>query len=287
MAPLRIFIGDDHELPRQVMVALLACHPGWEVCGEAADGLEAVEKVMSLKPDVVLLDIGLPTMNGLEATRQIVQAQPFQKVLILAMADADQVVREIFDAGARGFVLKANAIHDLVSAVEALQLGRTFFTARNAELILTGYLKSGTGKGSTKATLTERERETVQLLAKELATLGHQWRKQDVPHSRGKYLAIALIVVVATAIGWFAFNRNPGQGLSVVDKLFMSLGLKTPTPPPISGGDPDTKVWIDLHTALYYCPGEELYGKTPGGRFTRQRDARLEHFEPARREACD
>src|ERR1700704_4862238 len=141
MAVLRIFIADDHEMVRRVISALLAFHPDWVVCGEAADGHEAVKKVAELKPDIGLMDIDMPNTDGLEATRQIVQDNPSRKVIVLTMAATEQVVHDVFHAGARGFVLKANATHDLAPAIEAVQRGQTFFTPRFAEIILKRYLQ--------------------------------------------------------------------------------------------------------------------------------------------------
>src|SRR5262249_4775926 len=161
----------------------------WEVCGEAADGREAVEKVAQLKPDLVLLGIAMPSVNGLEATRQIVQNDSKQKIIILGATEADQIVREVFDAGALGFVLRANATRDLVSAINALLDGRTFFTPRIAESILQDCLKGDIKRESVEATLTERERRNLQLLAKEVSTaLVHPWGKRAVAHPIGKYL---------------------------------------------------------------------------------------------------
>src|SRR5262249_12047965 len=104
MNPFRILVADDHEVARKGIRALLEAHPGWEVCGEAANGREAVTSFDHLKPDVVLLDIGMPGLNGLDATRQIVAAAPTARVLILTMHDSDQVVREVLAAGALGFL---------------------------------------------------------------------------------------------------------------------------------------------------------------------------------------
>src|SRR6266516_4627165 len=101
MTALRILVADDHEIVRRGLCAILESHTGWEVCGEAADGREAVEKTRQLNPDVVILDIGMPSLNGLEATRQILKTNPHAKVLILTLHDSDQVVREVLNAGAR------------------------------------------------------------------------------------------------------------------------------------------------------------------------------------------
>jgi len=167
MTALRILVADDHEIVRRGLCAILASHVGWEVCGETGDGREAVEKAKELSPDIVILDIGMPSLNGLDATRQILRHNPEQCVLILTVSDAQQVIEEVLQAGARGFVLKTDAAQDLATAVEALQQGRTFFNSRVGEMVLNGFL--GNGPASTKQVslprLTAREREVVQLLA--------------------------------------------------------------------------------------------------------------------------
>lgn len=174
MAAFRIFIADDHEVVRKGLMALLQAQPDWEVCGEAADGREAVEKAQQLKPDVVILDIGMPSLNGLEATRQILKTNPQARVLILTLHDSDQVVREVLNAGARGFLLKSDAARDLVAAVEALRRDKTYFTSKVAAMVLEGYLKGGTGGVAPPTVgrnrLTPREREIVQLLAEGKST---------------------------------------------------------------------------------------------------------------------
>lgn len=106
---LRILIADDHEVARRGIRALLEGHPGWEVCAEAKDGREAVELAGTMNPDLILLDIGMPVLNGLEAARKILAASPDAVVLILTMHDTDQVVREVLRAGVRGFLLKSDA----------------------------------------------------------------------------------------------------------------------------------------------------------------------------------
>jgi DNA-binding NarL/FixJ family response regulator len=166
MSGLRILIADDHEVARQGIRALLESHPGWEVCAEAKDGREAVELANNSKPDIALLDIGMPNLNGLDAARQILAMSPAVRILILTMHDAEQVVREVLAAGARGFVLKSDAARDLVAAVDALQHRRTFFTTRVTQMVLNGYLRQEEEcHPSAKAVLTPREREVIQLLA--------------------------------------------------------------------------------------------------------------------------
>ena len=99
MATFRILVADDHEVVRRGLVSLLQQQPEWQVCGEAADGREAVDKAQQLRPDVVILDIGMPSLNGLEATRQILKINPNARVLILTLHDSDQVVRDVLNAG--------------------------------------------------------------------------------------------------------------------------------------------------------------------------------------------
>jgi DNA-binding NarL/FixJ family response regulator len=147
---------------------LLAEQPGWQVVAEASDGRDAVEKTRTLKPDVIILDIAMPTLNGLEATRQIVKASPGARVLILTMHETDPLIREVLDAGARGYVLKTDAGRDLVSAVEALRRNKTFFTSKVAQMVIDGYLRRKPQKHdpeSPRDRLTPRQREIIQLLA--------------------------------------------------------------------------------------------------------------------------
>jgi DNA-binding NarL/FixJ family response regulator len=177
---LRILIADDHELVRRGLIALLQAHEGWEICGEASDGREAVEKAKLLKPDVVILDVGMPNLNGLAATRQLSRQDPHCKIIVLTITDTDQIVQEALDAGARGFVLKSDAARDLVSAVEALQRNRMFLTPRVNDMVLAGFLDRGHrashGEPPELPKLTPREGEVIQLLAegkssKEVASL--------------------------------------------------------------------------------------------------------------------
>lgn len=175
MSVLRILIADDHEVARKGIRALLESHVGWEVCGEARDGREAVECASRLKPDVLLLDIGMPNLNGLDAARQILAMTPEARILILTIHDSEQVVREVLAAGARGFLLKSDAGRDLVAAVEAVQHRRTFFTPKVAQMLLDGYLRPPESNTLDKGVLTPREREVIQLVAegkstKEVAT---------------------------------------------------------------------------------------------------------------------
>jgi DNA-binding NarL/FixJ family response regulator len=173
MDTLRVLVADDHDVVRLGLVSIIMAHPGWAVCGEATNGRVAVEKAKVLKPDVVIIDIGMPTLNGLEATRQILLHNPRVKVLILTIEEADLAIRTALDAGAHGFLLKSDVARDLVSAVEALQFNNIFFTARVAEIVLSGYFGNAqlTKKtGMTLPNLTSREQEVIQLLAEGKST---------------------------------------------------------------------------------------------------------------------
>jgi DNA-binding NarL/FixJ family response regulator len=125
---VRILLVDDHPIVRQGLRTLLEARPGWEVVGEAADGIEALEKVDKLQPDVVVLDVTMPRMNGLEACRLIHQKEKTSglEVLFVTQHDSPQMMREALDAGARGYVVKSNAARDLLEAVEAVSQHRVF-----------------------------------------------------------------------------------------------------------------------------------------------------------------
>lgn len=169
MEPLRLLVADDHEIVRKGLRTLIEAQPGWQVVGEASDGREAVEKAKEMKPDVTVLDIGMPALNGLEATRQMLKNDSRAKVLILTMHESDPLIRDILDAGARGYVLKTDASRDLVTAVNAVGSNKTFFTAKVAQMVLDGYLDKRPSEEkdgrNAPSRLTPRQREIIQLLA--------------------------------------------------------------------------------------------------------------------------
>ncbi len=168
MTKMRILIADDHEVVRKGLRSLLETEPGLEVVGEASNGREAVEKATATKPDVVVLDIGMPELNGLEATRRIVKAAPRTEVLILTVYETEEVIREVLRAGARGYVLKSDAGRLLLSAIESVSAHKPFFTSRVSELVLAGFLSGDVRNESSEppgTPLTPREREVLQLLA--------------------------------------------------------------------------------------------------------------------------
>ena len=166
MGCFRILVADDHELVRRGIRVLLENHPGWEVSAEAKDGREAVERANELKPDLVLMDIGMPNLNGIDAARQILANSPATHILILTMHYSQQVVQEVLAVGARGFLLKSDAGRDLITAVEAVQHNRTFFTSQATEVVVDGYLNPEKKEEQPlRNRLTPRERQVVQLLA--------------------------------------------------------------------------------------------------------------------------
>jgi DNA-binding NarL/FixJ family response regulator len=164
MKVARILVADDHEIVRHGLRRLLEAQPGWQVCAEAASGREAVAKARQLKPEVAVLDFGMPELNGAEATRQILRESPRTEVLVLTMHDAEQLVREVLGAGAHGYVLKSDASRDLVAAVQALLAHKTFLSPAVSKLVVEGYLR-GSEVETPADRLTPREREIVQLVA--------------------------------------------------------------------------------------------------------------------------
>lgn len=168
MRPVHILLADDHEVVRKGLRALLETQPGWKVIAEATDGREAVDKAQSMHPDVAIVDIGMPSLNGLEATRQIVKKVPRTRVLVLTMHDTNPLIQQVVKAGARGYVLKSDVASDLVSAVEALCRDQTFFTSKVSQIILDRYVSKSDvpeNVADPDSPLTPREREVVQLLA--------------------------------------------------------------------------------------------------------------------------
>jgi DNA-binding NarL/FixJ family response regulator len=165
---LRILVADDHGLVRRGARALLQARHGWRVVGEAANGREAVENTIKLKPDVAVVDITMPEMDGVEVTRQIREAVPGTKVLVLTMHESEQLVHRALDAGARGYLLKSDLTECLVKAVKAVSEGKRFLTPKVSEIVLDGFLKT---KGQSQrgeragARTTPRELEIIRLLA--------------------------------------------------------------------------------------------------------------------------
>ena len=164
---LRILLADDHDIVRRGLKDLLEQHVGWQVCAEASNGREAVELALQHRPQVAVIDLSMPELNGLEATRRIRQSLPDTEVLIFTMHESEELIREVLGAGARGYLLKSDAVRQLIPAVESLSQKNPYFAGRVSEVVLDGFLKGGqvTLEGPTAERLTSREREVVQLLA--------------------------------------------------------------------------------------------------------------------------
>src|SRR5467141_4149619 len=166
--PVRILVADDHQVVRTGLRALLESKTGWQVCAEASNGREAVEKASQLKPDVAVLDIGMPLLNGVEATRQIRKLSPQTEILILTMHDSELLIQEVLGAGAHGYILKDDADRNLIAAVDALRRHKPFLSPRVSDAVSKAVQPSGEGfawQRSSRGRLTPREREIVQLLA--------------------------------------------------------------------------------------------------------------------------
>jgi DNA-binding NarL/FixJ family response regulator len=166
--PLRILVADDHELFRRGVKSLLQAHAGWEICGEAGTGREAIVKAKELIPDIAILDISMPDLNGADAARGIRRVSKNTEILILSMHYSDQLIREIVDAGALGYVLKSDSDKDLLLAVETLARHRPFFTAQAPDVIESEFNRGERAAKSPKLLrdrVTSREREILQLLA--------------------------------------------------------------------------------------------------------------------------
>lgn len=166
---MRILIADDHDLLRRGLKALIESHPGWQVCEEAHTGREAVAKVEQIKPDVVILDISMPELNGLEAARRIRKASPNTEILILSVHYSDQLIRDILEVGVRGYIVKSDSDRDLIVALEALAEHKPFFTSQATEIMLNNFNQPGGPQRTLEKLptdrLTSREREVVQLLS--------------------------------------------------------------------------------------------------------------------------
>lgn len=178
MAKLRILIGDDHTLFRQGLRKILEERSDWEVVAEAADGRQAIQQALDVRPDVVVLDIGMPLLNGIEAARQMFRRLPDLRILILSMHSEEAYVVQALQAGAHGYMLKDSAAVELIRAISALTAGKSFFSPAVAQVMLDDYVRRLAEQGITDryVTLSEREREVLQLVAegrssKEIAEL--------------------------------------------------------------------------------------------------------------------
>ncbi len=209
MKPLRILLAEDHTVVRQGLRKVLEERPEWQVVAEAGDGREAVRLAELVVPDVAILDIAMPLLNGIEATRQITRRVPGTRIVVLSMYADEAYVTQILQAGAAAYLLKDSADVDLIHAVDEVSRGKSFFSPAIARVMLDDYVRQGPDKGSSRyESLSEREREIFQLLAeaktnKEIASLlnvspktvethrGHIMEKLDL-HSAAEIVLYAV-----------------------------------------------------------------------------------------------
>jgi DNA-binding NarL/FixJ family response regulator len=158
----RILIADDHAIVRSGIRGVLSDQPGWEIVGEAENGKQAVDLAAEVRPDIAVLDYQLPLMNGIDATRAIRVCSPKTEVLIFTMHESEFLLRDLLDAGARGYLLKSDAERFLIMAIEALERHKPFFTDSVSEVLLEAYM---TKSGYATQPLTTRERSVIQLIA--------------------------------------------------------------------------------------------------------------------------
>ena len=166
MKTVRILLADDHKVVRQGTRALLSTIPEWEIVGEADNGRDAVALTAELKPDIVILDITMPELNGLDAARQIKRKSPETEILIFTAQETEKLVHDVFDSGARSYIMKTDAADHLIDAIKALSEHKHFFTSRISEIVFARCIQ---GKQALEGTpensrITDREREIVQLL---------------------------------------------------------------------------------------------------------------------------
>ena len=166
MSKVRILLADDHDLIRGGLRTVIESEFGWEICGEASTGREAVAMAEKLRPQIVILDVGMPDLNGIDATRQIKRALPDTEVLILTGDRSEEIVHQVLAAGARGYLVKSDAGNEIIPAIKALCAHKPYLTAGADKIVLDSYLKGGIEPAqATPGGLSPREREIVQLLA--------------------------------------------------------------------------------------------------------------------------
>jgi DNA-binding NarL/FixJ family response regulator len=172
MNKLRILVADDHEVIHAGVRSILQNEPDCEICAAAFTGRQALAMAQQLKPDIVILDIMMPELNGLEAARQILKSVPHVRVLFLSVDESEELVAEMLDTGGQGYILKSDAGRELVTAIRALHRGEPFFPSRTAQIALHAHLRkhlSGPSEGAPGGMLTPREREVLQLLTEGLS----------------------------------------------------------------------------------------------------------------------
>jgi DNA-binding NarL/FixJ family response regulator len=170
--PLRILVADDHDLMRRGIKTVIESRKGWEICGEALTGTEAVAKAEELKPDVAILDISMPEMNGLEAAKRIRKSSPKTEILMLSMHYSDQIIRDVMDAGIRGYVVKSDSGRDLSIALEHLAVKKPFYSGCVSEVIANPPRMADAGLNAKKPAtrVTSRESEIIQILSEGMSS---------------------------------------------------------------------------------------------------------------------
>jgi len=227
MSAFRILVADDQPIFRFGLCSLLRSHATWEVCGEAADGRDAVEKCRQLKPDLLILDICMPRLNGMDATRQILKDNPSQTILVLTAVDSEQIVQDCLEAGVRGWVLKSDGTDDMMTAVVALQRHQSIFSSRISDLLTDVYKRHRVDPAATKvARLSPREREVVQLLgegktSKEVAVMLGVTLKTAKTH-RGKVMLKLKLHSIAELVLYAVRNQ--------IVHVQLPAGLRLPNP---------------------------------------------------------
>ena len=168
MDPIKVLIADDHQVMRRGVRAVVELLSGWEVCGEASTGREAVEMVDRIRPEIVVMDVTMPELNGLEATRQIKKIAPTTEILMFTGLETEELIRQVFEAGARSYILKTDGREQLEAALRSLAAHKPYFTTQVGEILFAKFLHGkprGEDEESTEGRLTDREREIIQLLA--------------------------------------------------------------------------------------------------------------------------
>lgn len=167
----RVLLADDHLVMRRGLRTLIEAMPGCSVCGEVGSGREAVDETVRLQPDIVVMDMSMPDLNGLEATRQIKRARPETEIMIFTGIETEELVHQVFEAGARSYILKTAGGEQIAAALRALAMHKPYFTPEIGEILFARLLqpKNGPDKSQAAGRLTDREREIVQLLAEGLS----------------------------------------------------------------------------------------------------------------------
>jgi two-component system response regulator NreC len=211
---VRILIADDHDVMREGTRAVIEREPGWQVCGVASTGREAVSQARELNPDIVIMDMTMPELNGLDAAIQIKRLLPRTEILMFSAHASDDLIREVFEAGVKSFINKSDAHTHLVQAIESLAQHKPFFTSKVSEVLFANMLQRSEGKQSGAEPgqrLSAREREIVQLVAegksnKEVAdTLGISVRTAET--HRASILRKLRLDSVASLVRYAIRNR--------------------------------------------------------------------------------